>query len=139
MKTLHTELRKFCLFVIAFVASFVTCITSCCIANTWQNNVRNVEYKCSRCGMQIMRGPQQGRPDPGRCPRNGYKRHSWTVNRKFYHAGAAPKRKYSIIEYKCKFCGVQRTMGVGNGKPEPGRCQRRSGSLPHSWIINRKW
>ena len=137
-------MKKFLLkvFATALILSNVTLfsgIGSAYAAHAGHGNVRHVEYKCSRCGQAVMRGPEQGRPEPGRCPRNGYRRHSWTVNRKIYHAGAVRKQKYRIVEYQCKFCGIKKTMGVGNGKPGPGRCQRRHAWRPHSWVVNRKW
>jgi len=86
-----------------------------------------------------MRGPDNGRPEPGRCPKNNNNRHMWKINRKFYKAGQEPKQSFSNIEYICRHCGVRRVTGATSSRPEPGRCPKRTGTLPHSWVINKKW
>jgi len=108
-------------------------------AGNKQNNIAHIEYMCSRCGVQLMRGPEQGKPEPGRCTKNNYNRHMWTKNRVFYKPGMEPKCSYSHIEYVCRHCGVKITTGVSSGKPKPSRCQRRANNLPHSWVIGRRW
>lgn len=45
-----------------------------------------------------------------------------------------PKR----IEYMCSYCGRKTTKSILSGRPEPGKCPRRKGDSPHSWVINRK-
>ncbi len=42
------------------------------------------------------------------------------------------------IEYKCSWCGKTVTRGEGSGRPDPGKCPRKSGDKPHTWTINRK-
>ena len=41
------------------------------------------------------------------------------------------------VQYKCSHCGQTRTVSVGDGKPDPGRCPRRTGDRPHVWTKNR--
>lgn len=46
--------------------------------------VKKTEYMCSWCGKKVVRTQNQGRPEPGKCPRKeDNKPHTWTVNRKF--------------------------------------------------------
>lgn len=101
--------------------------------------VIRIEYMCSRCGARITRGNFDGKPEPGRCPRNNGNHHLWVANRRFYRAGTEPKLNYHRIEYMCRHCGTRQTKGAFDGKPEPGVCARRAKRLPHSWVIQRKW
>lgn len=47
------------------------------------------EYICTYCGKKIRRTKNQGRPDPGNCPRkpkdaSGHmKPHTWRINRRY--------------------------------------------------------
>lgn len=45
-----------------------------------------------------------------------------------------PKR----IEYICTQCGKKDTRVVSQGRPLPGKCPRKTGNKPHSWVINRR-
>lgn len=102
-------------------------------------NIIRVEYMCSRCGARVTKGKMDGKPDPGRCPRNNNKHHSWVVNRNFYRAGTEPELDYHRIEYMCRHCGARQTKGARDGKPEPGTCPRRTNGLPHAWVVQRKY
>lgn len=43
---------------------------------------KKIEYICSYCGQKKTRSELQGRPMPGKCPRQqGDKPHSWRKNR----------------------------------------------------------
>lgn len=44
-----------------------------------------------------------------------------------------------FIQYMCTYCGKKTTMAANKGRPEPGRCPRKSGDRPHTWRINRVW
>lgn len=46
-----------------------------------------------------------------------------------------PKR----IVYQCSYCGKKETRSINVGRPAPGRCTRKSGDRPHSWVISRKY
>lgn len=102
-------------------------------------NIIRIEYMCSRCGARVTKGKTEGKPDPGRCPRNNNNHHSWVINRRFYRAGAEPKLDYHRIEYMCRHCGARQTKGAMDGKPEPGTCPRRTNGMPHMWVVQRKW
>lgn len=41
------------------------------------------------------------------------------------------------IEYICSFCGKKTTMNAQMGRPQPGKCPRKTGDKPHSWRKNR--
>lgn len=41
------------------------------------------------------------------------------------------------IEYMCSYCGKRSTKSEGFGRPEPGKCPRKSNGGPHSWRKNR--
>lgn len=51
------------------------------------------------------------------------------------------ERKYNMsdktIEYMCSYCGQRKTRRASFGKPEPGKCPRKNGDRPHSWVKNR--
>ena len=42
------------------------------------------------------------------------------------------------IEYMCSCCGEKELRFVSMGKPQPGKCPRKQGDKPHSWVVNRK-
>ena len=42
------------------------------------------------------------------------------------------------IEYMCRYCGKKEIRFVSLGKPQPGKCPRKQGDKPHSWMVNRK-
>lgn len=44
----------------------------------------------------------------------------------------------AFIEYMCRYCGLKKRMAEDRGKPDPGRCPRKTGDRPHTWIKNRK-
>ncbi len=43
------------------------------------------------------------------------------------------------VEYQCTWCGKRVTRAEGAGKPLPGKCPRKTGDKPHTWIVNRKF
>ena len=43
-----------------------------------------------------------------------------------------------FIEYMCRYCGAKMLRSAQSGKPSPGKCPRKTGDRPHSWIINRR-
>lgn len=48
-------------------------------------------------------------------------------------------KKPDKVEYMCTYCGTKQTKYITMGRPMPGRCPRRSGNMPHRWVINRKF
>lgn len=44
-----------------------------------------------------------------------------------------------MIEYMCTYCGRRVTKSKSNGRPDPGKCPRKTGDRPHSWTINRRF
>ena len=42
------------------------------------------------------------------------------------------------IQYMCSYCGKKETRLVSLGRPLPGKCPRKTGNKPHSWVINKK-
>ena len=42
-----------------------------------------------------------------------------------------------IIEYMCSHCGKKEIRNTSMGRPLPGKCLRKQGNKPHTWIINR--
>ena len=44
-----------------------------------------------------------------------------------------------FIQYMCRYCGKKETKPVSFGRPEPGRCPRKSNGGPHSWAVNRRY
>lgn len=49
---------------------------------------------------------------------------------------ATSEKKF--IEYMCSECGKKQTMPKTMGRPAPGKCPRKSGDKPHSWVKNRE-
>lgn len=45
---------------------------------------------------------------------------------------------FKRIEYMCTYCGKKETRSPSMGRPEPGKCPRKNGDKPHSWVINRR-
>ena len=43
-----------------------------------------------------------------------------------------------FIEYMCRYCGAKMLRTAQSGRPSPGKCPRKTGDKPHSWVINRK-
>ncbi len=46
---------------------------------------------------------------------------------------------FKWIEYMCTACGKKETKSATTGRPMPGKCPRKTGDRPHSWVINRKY
>lgn len=42
------------------------------------------------------------------------------------------------IEYMCSQCGKKQVKLKTMGRPEPGKCPRKTGNRPHSWVKNRE-
>lgn len=45
---------------------------------------------------------------------------------------------YKSIEYMCSYCGKKERRGGSSGRPLPGKCPRKQGDRPHTWVINKK-
>ena len=43
-----------------------------------------------------------------------------------------------FIQYQCSWCGKTETRPVNMGRPNPGKCPRKDGNKPHTWVINKK-
>ena len=43
------------------------------------------------------------------------------------------------VEYQCTWCGKRVTKVDGKGRPEPGKCPRKQGDKPHTWVISKKF
>lgn len=43
------------------------------------------------------------------------------------------------VEYVCSWCGKRVTRIEGKGRPEPGKCPRKTGDKPHTWVANKKY
>lgn len=43
------------------------------------------------------------------------------------------------VEYMCSYCGKKQVKLINMGRPMPGTCPRRNGSMPHRWITNKKF
>lgn len=41
------------------------------------------------------------------------------------------------IEWMCTHCGKKQSVLEGRGRPSPGKCQRKQGDKPHTWVKNR--
>ncbi len=41
------------------------------------------------------------------------------------------------IEYMCTHCGKKETRSENTGRPNPGKCPRKSNGGPHVWVKNR--
>ena len=46
---------------------------------------------------------------------------------------AAPK----MTEFMCTYCGKKEQKSMQAGRPQPGKCPRKPGNQPHSWVVNR--
>lgn len=53
------------------------------------------------------------------------------------------KQTVYTVEYMCRYCGMKTTRHSNQGRPMPGICSRRpkvgGRSMPHSWVINRRY
>ena len=45
--------------------------------------------------------------------------------------------KIKKIEWICAYCGKRLILTNLQGRPQPGKCQRKEGNKPHSWRKNR--
>ncbi len=100
-----------------------------------------VEYMCRYCGKKAKKAQNQGRPEPGNCPkRSGSSPHSWIVNRRIAgeSSGSAHTSESRYIEYMCRYCGKKSKKAKPQGRPDPGACPKRPNGGPHSWIVNRR-
>lgn len=43
------------------------------------------------------------------------------------------------VEWMCRYCGQKIVKSEKMGRPAPGKCPRKTGDKPHSWVINRKF
>ncbi len=43
------------------------------------------------------------------------------------------------IEYMCRVCGKRTQRNANEGRPLPGKCPRKNGDKPHSWVVNRRF
>ncbi|KOA20325.1 hypothetical protein CLHOM_12370 [Clostridium homopropionicum DSM 5847] len=41
------------------------------------------------------------------------------------------------IEWMCTTCGKKELKSETTGRPNPGKCPRKTGDKPHSWTKNR--
>lgn len=49
---------------------------------------------------------------------------------------ATSQKKF--VEYMCSQCGKKQTRPKAMGRPDPGKCPRKQGNKPHSWVKNRE-
>lgn len=42
------------------------------------------------------------------------------------------------IEYMCTICGKKEKRLKTAGRPQPGKCRKRSNNMPHRWVKNRE-
>ncbi|MBO6177914.1 MAG: hypothetical protein J6M62_12155 [Selenomonadaceae bacterium] len=40
-------------------------------------------------------------------------------------------------EWMCTHCGKKEIRFVSAGRPQPGKCPRKNGDKPHTWVVNR--
>jgi len=53
--------------------------------------------------------------------------------------GMANTSKPTMTEYMCSYCGRKVIRSNTSGRPQPGKCPRKTGDKPHSWRINKKY
>lgn len=41
------------------------------------------------------------------------------------------------IQWMCTTCGRKISKSKASGRPEPGKCPRKKGDRPHSWVKNK--
>lgn len=41
------------------------------------------------------------------------------------------------IEWMCTHCGMKMPKGENAGRPNPGKCPKRTDGKPHVWVKNR--
>ncbi len=44
-----------------------------------------------------------------------------------------------FVEYMCSQCGKKETKPKAMGRPMPGKCPRKTGNKPHSWVKNKEF
>lgn len=47
-------------------------------------------------------------------------------------------RKPTKMKWMCTQCGRKEVRPITMGRPMPGKCSRRGGDKPHSWVQNGK-
>ena len=52
---------------------------------------------------------------------------------------AVSSKRITTAEYMCAYCGSRQNRQISIGKPQPGRCPKRTNGQPHRWILNRKY
>ncbi len=48
---------------------------------------------------------------------------------------SAPK----TVEFMCSHCGKKTRRPISQGRPQPGKCPRKQGDKPHTWVVNKKF
>lgn len=43
------------------------------------------------------------------------------------------------IEWMCTHCGKKESHSETHGRPQPGKCPRKSTGGPHTWVKNRTY
>lgn len=43
-----------------------------------------------------------------------------------------------FVEYMCTHCGRKEVRPKTGGRPMPGKCPRKEGNKPHTWVKNRE-
>ena len=43
------------------------------------------------------------------------------------------------VEYMCSQCGKKEVKPANAGRPLPGKCPRKQGDKPHTWVVNRRF
>lgn len=46
----------------------------------------------------------------------------------------AETRKSSYVKWRCTWCGKRETKSSSMGRPNPGKCPRKTGDKPHTWV-----
>lgn len=44
----------------------------------------------------------------------------------------------AYYEWMCTHCGAKKIRSEIQGRPDPGKCPRRTSNQPHRWVKNRK-
>ena len=51
--------------------------------------------------------------------------------------GGGDKVTNRYIEWMCTHCGKKQSVTENRGRPLPGKCPRKQGDKPHTWVKNR--
>lgn len=43
------------------------------------------------------------------------------------------------VEWMCTHCGAKINKSELAGRPAPGKCPKKSGNKPHTWVVNKKY